>query len=646
MATIGSLVVDLSASSAKFANDLQKADRTLSSREARMNRSLRTLDRGFDKARRGAVSFTRSLRSMGGAIGLLAGAASVTGLTLLAKRSLDTAATLRDTADRVAFMTDSLQELRFAAGQVGVETRQLDLGLQRFSRRVAEAAQGQGELLGTVQQYGIQLRDTNTGALLPSIAIFKQFAEVIRGAGSEQEQLRIAFKLFDSEGAALVNLMRQGAAGVEAYQRRAQDLGLVLDEVLIRQAGAAADKLDELGAAMQAKITGTLIRMAPVIQDVTTKLLDLFEAFGRPFEGDLPLGERSIGRLQEDLRAAEALRTQLVEQRTGLELLAQNLGTAPSSELPGLQRRINTLETRIAVIQSIMDTRSFAEAHAAEQRRSATSGPGLLPPAASKLTVQLRPLDVPLRPATVRALEHLNGRLQETVKQFEDWRAEAAGIEAATRTPFENYIKQQERINDLHDRQLIDLETRNRALDQAEDQFRQLDPAISKATETGRAFGSVLVSGLDSIVDGTKSASEALDELGRSIAKIAFNALVGNPLETFLGNLFGSFLTPSAAGGFRQGGQPLLVGERGPEMFVPSGAGRVIPNGQVGGGVEVHLHLPANTEANVRETQTGNGGRRIDVMIDEAMAKNVRPGSRFGAAMERSFGLSAVPAGR
>jgi hypothetical protein len=34
-------------------------------------------------------------------------------------------------------------------------------------------------------------------------------------------------------------------------------------------------------------------------------------------------------------------------------------------------------------------------------------------------------------------------------------------------------------------------------------------------------------------------------------------------------------------------GQPSLVGERGPELFVPQSAGRIIPNNALGGGSNV-----------------------------------------------------------
>ena len=45
-----------------------------------------------------------------------------------------------------------------------------------------------------------------------------------------------------------------------------------------------------------------------------------------------------------------------------------------------------------------------------------------------------------------------------------------------------------------------------------------------------------------------------------------------------LGPEFNQYLQPKAAGGPVSGGSPYLIGERGPELFVPSGSGTIVPN--------------------------------------------------------------------
>ena len=61
----------------------------------------------------------------------------------------------------------------------------------------------------------------------------------------------------------------------------------------------------------------------------------------------------------------------------------------------------------------------------------------------------------------------------------------------------------------------------------------------------------------------------------------------GAPIETSSGasNFGGGF----AAGGSVMAGMPILVGEKRPEIFVPSSSGTILPNAMLGGGVNFKL---------------------------------------------------------
>ena len=90
--------------------------------------------------------------------------------------------------------------------------------------------------------------------------------------------------------------------------------------------------------------------------------------------------------------------------------------------------------------------------------------------------------------------------------------------------------------------------------------------------------------GLDNGIKLVKSMIEWVQQL---IDKLnAFKAL--QSAVSFVSNVFGG---GKAVGGNVSGNKPYMVGERGPEMFVPSGNGRIIPNsGLGGGGVTVNIN--------------------------------------------------------
>ncbi len=52
--------------------------------------------------------------------------------------------------------------------------------------------------------------------------------------------------------------------------------------------------------------------------------------------------------------------------------------------------------------------------------------------------------------------------------------------------------------------------------------------------------------------------------------------------------------------------------------------------------VEVNVFAPAGTQVQTRESLT-QGGRRLDIILDEQMAKNITPGTRTFRALQGAF---------
>lgn len=239
----------------RIEGDTAGLKRDLKITEGVARQSGRRMSRAFARASRAAGGLAKSVVSVRGAFVALGGA---TALGLAIKQSVDFADSIGKTADKIGLTTDSLQELRFAADLAGVEQRTLDLAMQRFARRVGEAAQGTGELKGTLEQYGIEVRNAD-GSTRSLDDVLDDLADTIAGASSEQEALRIAFKAFDSEGAAFVNALRRGAAGLRETRQAARNLGIVLEESLIRTSEKAADQLTILAQVIKVNFVRGLL---------------------------------------------------------------------------------------------------------------------------------------------------------------------------------------------------------------------------------------------------------------------------------------------------------------------------------------------------------------------------------------------------
>lgn len=163
-------------------------------------------------------------------------------------------AALGDRIDKVSQKlgvgAEALQELRFAAEQTGVSAQQLDVGLQRFIRRAAEAADGSGVAKDALKELGVQLRDNN-GNLRPAEQLLSDVADGFAGMGSQADRVKIAFKLFDTEGVALVNTLQNGGEALEAMRERARVLGGILDKDLVRLSAEYTDTQNEMSKALQ-----------------------------------------------------------------------------------------------------------------------------------------------------------------------------------------------------------------------------------------------------------------------------------------------------------------------------------------------------------------------------------------------------------
>ena len=104
-----------------------------------------------------------------------------------------------------------------------------------------------------------------------------------------------------------------------------------------------------------------------------------------------------------------------------------------------------------------------------------------------------------------------------------------------------------------------------------------------------------------------------------------------------------------ATGGSVSSGSSYLVGERGPELFMPNRSGSIAPNGLNGGGANVSVNIinNSNDQATATETMDGRGNRKIDVVIGEVVAKEIgRIGSSVNQSIRNTFQTSPALVGR
>lgn len=132
-------------------------------------------------------------------------------------------------------------------------------------------------------------------------------------------------------------------------------------------------------------------------------------------------------------------------------------------------------------------------------------------------------------------------------------------------------------------KQIIDL---NKQMTQVQ---KDLNPLLQKQRELYMSIGNDVASSFQSAVFSGKNLHDTLTGLLLDLAKIAFEQTITKPLGTYLGGTvvpaIGGFISGLfAAGGRPTPGQAAVIGEKGPELWVPDSAGTIIPNHMLASG--------------------------------------------------------------
>ena len=138
--------------------------------------------------------------------------------------------------------------------------------------------------------------------------------------------------------------------------------------------------------------------------------------------------------------------------------------------------------------------------------------------------------------------------------------------------------------------------------------------------------------GIKGLIKGTATWADMLNNIADKFLDMALNqALYGSILGSggkAGGGIFGA-LGLFADGGRPPVGKPSIVGEKGPELFVPSSSGKIIPNHELGGGgsVNVTVNVDASgTDVQGDDSQAKQLGTMLSAAVQAELVKQKRPG--------------------
>jgi hypothetical protein len=181
-----------------------------------------------------------------------------------------------------------------------------------------------------------------------------------------------------------------------------------------------------------------------------------------------------------------------------------------------------------------------------------------------------------------RQIELRNAESQKLENQETLLRARLAGNEEEVRYAIE-LGQLQEKYGDEEGRRLADKQAAIRGINEALKQQEFIQGSINNLVNTtGQQFAGLF----ENLINGTSSWNDSLQNVFRTLSSALFRTglklLGGGDERGFFSILSGDF-TGRALGGQVSAGTPYMVGERGPEMFVPGANGNIVPNNAMGG---------------------------------------------------------------
>jgi chromosome segregation ATPase len=164
----------------------------------------------------------------------------------------------------------------------------------------------------------------------------------------------------------------------------------------------------------------------------------------------------------------------------------------------------------------------------------------------------------------------------------------------------------------------------------AENMEKALEP-ITRVKTMSEAMGQAFSDGIKGMITGAMSFKQVMSNVIDSVINKLFEMFVVQQITGMITKGLTSIGLPGfkAIGGPVQSGKPYVVGERGPEMFVPSRSGSIVPNNALGSGMVVNVDARgASDPAAVRQQVELGIAQAAPYIIAAAQSRTLKTAGR------------------
>ena len=600
-----------------------------------------------NKALAGVQQRTNKLQ---GALGGLRTAIAGIGIGLLARQAVNTSANFEKLNVRLGLLTKSSAD--FAKSQQIAADAQKAFGLS-----AVEALEGVTDITARLAPLGTSVEDIKT--------VFFGFNTAAKLAGASAMESSNAFRQ-------LAQALGSGRLAGDEFRSVSEQVPTVLAPIA-EELGVTIGELKQLAA--DGKLTSDVVLRAlgrignegsgflkqllendptQVFKDFNNATEDLSRAFGdqlRPVVMDVTKALTGfITKLTEFINSDAGKATMLLAAIAGsikaIAVAAPLAGAAVSAfaiKVGALKIAVLGLSGALAAsgIGAFALALGFVATKIIQTRREQKELNDVITKGAGEEVAKALEKQKDILGDINKRLINANGR---TKKSLENKKKEVlediALLEGRDKT-----LKKEQEITDEKNRQN---EENKKAEDSLKKQNELTEKLKEKMTEVGEEIESSIKNNLRDAITGAKTFGEAmtnvLNRIRDKILDAQIDKLIGGFGEAFGKGAsggekkgLGGFLGGLLGGLFAEGGRPpvgkaSIVGERGPELFVPKVAGTIVPNSAMGGGGDsvvnnITVSVDATGSAVSGSSAQGNElGQQIAVAIQSELIKQKRSG--------------------
>ena len=540
----------------------------------------------FNSIKTGLTGMASQALSVKGAMTALVATVTSGAFLQMGRQALDAAGSLGELASQTGASTKALQAYKFIALENGVTNEQMQKGFAQLTKRLGEAKLGSDKMIQAFGAVGVSGREI---ASLTTDQAMLKIADAMSKIQDPAKRAALEVQLFGKAGQALDPILRQGSSAIEEQTQKLAEMGLIMDEATIAKADEAADKMATLAEVLKTRFTIAVAENADALLALANAFASAAAAAGNFFK---QINQKSR---DTEIRAANPANESsyfggAVTFRSGRRLTKGGRGGGGFDPTGQFNR---AAFTPLAPKVPSMDVPSILGGK--------KSGGGAAK--AAKKTDILTPENYSSWDAYRQAIR----------QQLE---ADVPMMKASQDNPLIQVLPNSDQI-----------------MESLKGIQGPMKIITNEATELADSIASSFGTAFQGLITGTQGFKSAFRSMASSIISELMRIYVTEQLVKSIGGFFKSIFAPSlpgkAIGGSVQAGTPYMVGERGPEMFVPSRSGSIVPNNKLGNGMVINVDARGASDPAAVRMQVEQGiAQAAPYIIAAAQNRTMKAASR------------------